>query len=335
MILHYLDTRNVGGIETHVETIAAAQRDLDLDARILVHKNYVGSPSQARLAAGPAPVQVAGSFSGLLGLLRHERPAMLHTHGYKAGILGRIAARLAGVPVISTFHAGERGTGAMRLYQLADEWSAWLGGRLAVSQAIADALPFGAKVIRNFVTPAQEARPEPAGPMFLFAGRLSAEKGPDLFQALAASRAAAGRWVMVGDGPMRDGLERTGATPVEMAGLAPSITPWLAQASALVMTSRREGLPMAALEAMAQGVPVIAPSTGGLGALIDHGRNGFLYPTGDMEAAAACIDRLAAMPAGERNAMGEASLTTIRDHYSPAVVLPGIIAHYRKAGYRG
>ncbi|MCB1425825.1 MAG: glycosyltransferase [Zhengella sp.] len=334
MILHYLDARYVGGIETHVETIVAAQRAEGLDARILLHAVYSESPAHARFRAAGLPIAVAADFVGLCRLLRIMRPDMVHTHGYKAGILGRIAARLVHVPVVSTFHAGERARGAVGVYQWIDEKTAFLGGRLAVSRDIACALPWSATVIRNFVNPAARPRTEPATPVFLFAGRLSREKGPDLFLKLANMRARSGEWRLLGDGPMREELVLSLNSPAVLEGFAINITPWLERTTALVMTSRKEGLPMAALEAMGLGVPVIAPAVGALPDLVRHGVNGYLYPPGDMEEAAACIDRLMASGPAARSAMGEAAIATIRAAYSPQTAMPAIFAAYRRAGYR-
>lgn len=334
MILHYLDARYVGGIETHVETIVREQRRTGHDARVLLHDVYETSPAHERFLASGLPVIVAGGFAGLCRWLRVMTPGLLHTHGYKAGILGRLGARFSGVPVVSTFHAGERAPGMVGLYQAIDEQTSFLGTRLAVSRDIALNLPGASTLIRNFVTPAESPRPEPLEPVFLFAGRLSPEKGPDLFLKLAQMRSEAGDWRLLGDGPMREELVLSLSSPAVMEGFAMNITPWLEKTTALVMTSRKEGLPMAALEAMGLGVPVIAPAIGALPGLIRDGVNGFLYTAGDMDAAAQCLDRLTALPRDRRQAMSEDAIATIRARYSPKTALPAIMQAYLDAGYR-
>ena len=247
MILHYLDARLVGGIETHVEAIVRAQRDAGKDARILLHTAYTDSPAQARFAASGLPVVIAGGFAGLQRLIGKARPDLLHTHGYKAGIFGRLAARLAHVPVVSTFHAGERGSGMVGLYQRLDEATSGLGLRLAVSRDIAATLPQPVTLIRNFITPAKAPRLLPSTDNFLFAGRLSHEKGPDLFQDLARLRPDAGEWHMIGDGPMRADLENAAPSPVIMDGFQPSIGAFLDKASALVLTRTQAALERSAV----------------------------------------------------------------------------------------
>ena len=333
MILHTLDARHVGGIETHVETIARSQRDIGLDARIVLWRAYENSPALERLGDCGVPLEIAGGMAGLRAILKRLRPGLLHTHGYKAGIAGRLAARLAGIPVVSTFHAGERGAGMVGLYQNLDEWTSFLGGRLAVSAQIAAQMPFSTAVIRNFVTPAHAPREVPRKPAFLFAGRLSHEKGPDLFASLARKHAASAHFAMLGDGPMRGDIEREAGDAVLFHGLVRDVGPHLDAASALVMTSRREGLPMIALEAMARGVPVIAPRIGALGELIRDGENGLLFPAEDLAAASACLERFLGLDSRAQAAMGEAAWQTVRDGYSPQCVLPVIHAAYAKAGY--
>ncbi len=334
MIVHYLDASAIGGIETHVETVVRALGDAGHPAAVILHRQYDASPVRKRYEAAGLEVHVAGGATALPALFGKLQPSIIHTHGYKAGIFGRPLARLMGIPVISTFHAGERGTGRMRLYQRADEWTSLLAPRLAVSTQIAESLPFGATVMRNFVTLPVQPRREPSDPRFVFAGRLSHEKGPDLFCALAERFAGQGKFEMHGEGQMRAELEARFGEAVDFCGFAPAIAPVLAHTTALVMTSRREGLPMIALEAMAAGVPVIAPATGGLTGLINDGRNGFLFEPEDEASMEAAMERFLALDDDARRSVGEAARRTIRQTYSAQAVLPDLLAAYAAAGWK-
>jgi glycosyltransferase involved in cell wall biosynthesis len=84
----------------------------------------------------------------------------------------------------------------------------------------------------------------------------------------------------------------------------------------LAITSRAEGLPLAALEAMAHGVPVAAFAVGDLPALIDHGSSGFIAPAGDLAALRACVAAWHAMSPEQHAAMGQAAWRCVRDRYS-------------------
>lgn len=336
MILHYLDASSIGGIETHVENVAGAQNAAGAHAAVILHRRYPGSPVENRYRSAGLEVFVAGGVAGLLRTMRTIRPSILHTHGYKAGIAGRFAALATGVPCVSTFHAGERGAGRVALYQAIDSWTSFLAPRIAVSQAIADALPFRAEVVRNFVTPAPAMRRTPLNRRLVFAGRLSHEKGPDLFCRLAAAipdRSV--QWDMYGDGPMRDRLEADHAHRVAFHGFTNAMGAVLEKASALVMTSRNEGLPMVALEAMAKGVPVIAPRVGGLPDLIEDGVDGFLFDVEDEAAMRMAVGRFCSLDKGAVEQMGFAARSKIEAGYSPRAILPRLAAIYARAGWRG
>lgn len=128
-----------------------------------------------------------------------------------------------------------------------------------------------------------------------YVGRLSSEKGPDLFLDTLiplCQRHPHLYAVMLGDGPERATLQAR----IDAAGLAERITlpgfqrdmqAWMTRLDALVISSRTEGTPMILLEAMQDGVPVVAFGVGGIPDVIEHGRSGLL-------AAPLAVDELAA-----------------------------------------
>lgn len=327
-----LDSRDLGGIESHVLQLAGGMAAAGHKPRVLFWADYGGHPLRAALdQAGLAHETLSGGFQGLIGLLRQRRPAVLHTHGYKAGIMGRLAARLAGVPGVSTFHAGEPGTGKLRLYVLLDRLTARLGHRIAVSAAIADTLPAPVALIANFVELPDETMIAGPHDRVGFVGRLSFEKGPDLFCALA-SRLPAQRWTIYGDGPMRAELEARHGAEVTFLGRVVPMAPHWPEIGLLVMSSRHEGLPLAALEAMAHGVPVAAFGVGGLPDLIQPGRNGFLAPAGDLEALAAAIGEWTTLSTDARAELGRHARATIAARFSVAGGIAAVLKEYRAAG---
>jgi glycosyltransferase involved in cell wall biosynthesis len=131
-----------------------------------------------------------------------------------------------------------------------------------------------------------------------YSGRISEEKGPDLFVDLASRlRDREARFVMTGAGPMdastrrRAGRLRLDAT-LEFRGVVADIADHLRHLDVLVLPSRQDGRPVVVLEALASGVPVVASRLGGIPEMVQDGVNGFLCPPGDVAAMAACIDRL-------------------------------------------
>jgi glycosyltransferase involved in cell wall biosynthesis len=309
-----LDSRGAGGIETHVAELAEGLAEAGERPRVLFLQDHGPHPLRDRLAAARIPQEVlAGGFTPLARRLRGGRPRLLHTHGYKANLLGRAAARLARVRVVASFHAGERPTGAVGLWDAADRWTSCLGGRIAVSAPIRARIPWGAVLVPNFVAlPATVSVPGPA--TVAFVGRLSPEKGPDLFCDLAALLPGLG-FEAFGDGPMRGACELQAAGRVRFHGARPGMGDAWSGIGLLAITSRAEGLPLAALEAMAHGVPVAAFAVGALPALIRDGVDGFLAPPGDLDALAQRIRRWAGLSQDARAAMGKAARAAIATGY--------------------
>ena len=152
MIWLFIDSSGVGGAERHIATIAKSLARRGLEPRIVLYEAHGNNPWLAQLRETGVLVRVLdGTLRGLFAALRRERPDLLHTHGYKAGILGRAAARMLGVPVISTFHSGQRETFPVNVYSFVDEWSSILGGRIAVSEDVRRRLPFPATHVTNYI----------------------------------------------------------------------------------------------------------------------------------------------------------------------------------------
>jgi glycosyltransferase involved in cell wall biosynthesis len=323
-----LDSRAMGGIESHVAQLAEALVGADIAVEVLFLQDHGSHPLKQRLStAGIKWSVLSGTLTSLLRRLKKDRPTILHTHGYKSGILGRVAARLQGIAVASTYHAGEIGRGRMSAYDFIDCWTGFLAhSRIAVSQAIAERIPSKANVIDNFVRlPSSPS----TGDQIAFVGRLSEEKAPDLFVELAA-RLPTEQFHIYGDGPMRDSLMDGAPANVMFHGVQAEMESVWPRIGLLIMPSRHEGLPMAALEAMSHGIPVAASAVGGLPNLIAEQQNGYLYRVGDLDALENCI-RAWRSNAETRSFLSANALGTIETRFSPRAVLPKILDQYRQA----
>jgi glycosyltransferase involved in cell wall biosynthesis len=138
---------------------------------------------------------------------------------------------------------------------------------------------------------AREALRLPADvPVVAFVGRLSPEKAPEVL--LRALRGTATRILVAGEGPLREALAAE-ADPeqVRFLGFLSDVRPVLAAADVLALPSRTEGLPMAVLEAMAAGLPVVASAVGSLPEVLGEGA-GLLVPPGDVPALRLALERL-------------------------------------------
>ena len=329
-----VDTRSVGGIERYIEMLARSFARHGIPVEVVLYQDHGPNPWLDQLAAARASVRVLeGSFRALVTALSQQRPGLLHTHGYKAGVLGRAAARLSGVPVVSTFHSGERAPFPVNAYNLLDAWTSFLGARIAVSRPIQARLPFRSEYIPNYVLTPNAV---PGGPLPMraaFVGRLSEEKGPDVFCALARASPTGVEWHAFGTGPLRGALEAEFGDCVRFHGVVADLSEMWPSIGVLVMPSRYEGLPLAALEALAAGVPVLATRVGGLPSIVEHGQTGWLFEPGDESAALRHLATWRSLGIEEQQAMRSACWGHIRNHFSEANHLPALLCVYKEAGF--
>jgi glycosyltransferase involved in cell wall biosynthesis len=339
-IVLLLDSSGIGGIETHVATLAAALRRAGEDAQIVFLADHGENPFHAQLRTLDLPFAVLdGQVKSLWNGLRRLRPQWLHTHGYKAGLIGRLVARLQGLPVVSTYHAGERAPFPVGLYQRLDEWTGFLAEGIAVSEPIARKLPFRAELIPNFIRiPEAISLPLRSKPGVAFVGRLSPEKAPERFCALARLMPDRARFHLYGDGPMRPALEAEFGGHVTFHGFRADMQAAWPEIDLLVIPSRAEGLPMAALEAIARGIPLIATDVGALASVIGEGEAGFLLPDGPDEAVIAAglgaLESWLARDDGARRALSAQARARAIRHFGEGPALLAIRAVYARAARR-
>jgi glycosyltransferase involved in cell wall biosynthesis len=271
------------------------------------------------------PVRDARGLLELVALIRRERPDIVHANSSKAGILGRLAAMVAGVPItVFTVHGWAfkaYGGLAARLYRTADRVMA---RATTITICVTDserATGLGAgtcdakrtTVIPNAIDTrtAPRARHASDPPRIITVGRLAWPKDPQtLLDALGRLRKRTFAAVIVGDGPQRPGAEarirELGlASSVQILGARDDVPDLLARSDVFVLASRSEGGPISILEAMAAGLPVVASAVGGVGELVQDGSTGLLAPAGDAGALAAAVQRLLDDPE-LRHRMGEA-----------------------------
>jgi glycosyltransferase involved in cell wall biosynthesis len=286
----------------------------------------------------------------LLVLLRRERPHILHASSSKAGVLGRVAAWLAGVPIrIFTVHGwafsaheGSRSSvylWADRLVRPLTTVTVCVAERERVAGIAAGTCRAqNTVVIHNGVDAG--AAPEavhanPGPPRIVSVGRLQAPKDAlTLVRALARLPKGSFEAVLVGAGPDRPlveaevrrlGLERA----VELAGARHDVPEILAGADLFVLSSASEGLPMTILEAMAAGLPVVASDVGGVPEAVVDGETGLLVPPGDPASLAAAIERLLE-DASLRRRLGQAGHARAKEWFDVASFQRAHVDLYRR-----
>ena len=170
----------------------------------------------------------------------------------------------------------------------------------------------------------------------LCVARLTTQKGQDvLLRALPAVRAAAGPVVLtlLGDGPERASLQSLAATlgiaeAVRFEGTVADVGPYLAEASVFVLPSRYEGMPLALLEAMAAGVPVVASAVPGNREVVRDGVNGVLVSPEDPEALAAGLTTILT-DRGMAARLAATARINVADRYSVATMADRTLGVYR------
>jgi len=246
---------------------------------------------------------------------------ILLTHSYKPNVLGRIAARLAGIPIVAVSRGWTWENFKVRMYERCDRLNLRYVDRVvAVSDGQAEKIrkagvkPDRVTVIRNSarVHAFTEKNPEgqhelqamfadsPVSRLVISAGRLSPEKGFDVL--VRAARKVLEVEPSFGFVHFGEGNELTMIAALVrefgiakrfiLAGFRPNIDKYLPWADLVVLPSHTEGLPNVALEASAAGVAVVATRVGGTPEVISDGETGLLVPPGQPDAMADAILRL-------------------------------------------
>lgn len=334
-VVHVITRTNIGGPAVIAASLLADDRHADVQQSLVrgtpgadEGDYFEGSPLLVRtttvhgLGRSPKPLDDLRALVSLVRLLRRERPDVVHTHMAKAGVLGRIAAFVARVPVrIHTFHGhllhgyfGALATRVVvateRLMRLVTTHSVVVGSsvhRDLVEAGVVDARR--SSVINPGVEPfvladRSEARRTLGLPVdvdvVMYVGRLAQIKRPDRFLDLADDLAAhrGAVFALVGDGPLGDECRaRTARTPNAVAlGWQRDLGTLLAAADVVVLCSDNEGVPLLLIEAALAGRPVVTTDVGAVRDVVRDGETGVLVPAGDRAALASAVRSLLADP---------------------------------------
>lgn len=242
---------------------------------------------------------------------------VVHSHGYKADVYVYFALRGTNTPFVSTCHNWIKSGFLVSLYGIIDRFVLRsYAGVIAVSDEVkarllkAGVRPEKIQLIRNGIdlrpfggaTPSLHFAARELGDVITigWVGRLSSEKGADIFLRAAARVLAEHpntRFVMTGDGPDLANIttlikELHIRENVSMLGRREDMPAVYASLDILVSSSRQEGLPMAILEGMANGLPLIATAVGDVPTVVLDDMTGIVVPSEDVELLAAAMDKL-------------------------------------------
>ncbi len=352
-ILHVFRTP-VGGLFRHVRDLARGQHERGHQVGILCDSSTGGATGAGLLelaepccALGVTRIPISrlpglGDLGGIRQTLSHARkiaPDIIHCHGAKGGLYGRIAGRLNGSPTVYTPHGGslhyEWRSPEGFVFLAAEKLLARVGTGIhfvcAFEKRAFDAkIGLGAKshaVVHNGLWP-EEFTPrtlDADATDILFVGDMRHLKGVDVFLHAMKRLEPGVTACLVGDGPDLETF-RSLAKSLSLAASFPGRMPAdkaFRRGRILVMPSRAESFPYVVLEALAQSVPLIASRVGGIPEMLDDAQ--MVSPGDAGELAQAIAAALAA------NSLAEESTKRterVRRDFTAARMIDGVLAFY-------
>jgi glycosyltransferase involved in cell wall biosynthesis len=295
------------------------------------------------------PIDPRSDYRALLEIIRvvrSERPGLIHAHTSKAGVLGRLAARITGVPAVFTAHTWSFAEGTSLRWKalgipserMAAAWTKRIitvseaNRRIALEKRVGSAEKL-VTVHNGVPDDPRRANPASGNPVTLvMVARFSAQKDHSTLLSALAGIHSPFRLLLVGDGPTLPVVQAEAARlglqeRIEFLGARTDIPGILSQCQAMLLITNWEGFPITILEAMRAGLPVIASDTGGNGEAVVHERTGLLVPPRDINAVQNAVVRL--LESAElRVRLGNAGRTRYEEEFGLSSMLSRTLSVY-------
>jgi glycosyltransferase involved in cell wall biosynthesis len=293
------------------------------------------------LGRSPRPWDDLRALRTLTREMRLFRPHIVHTHTAKAGVLGRAAAKAAGVPaLVHTFHGhllhGYFSPPVTRVVVETERGLARLTDRLVAvgGQVRDDLLQAGigracqyAVVAPGIALPVMPARAaarqslglSPDVPVVVLVARLTAIKRPERFLELARRLAhthPSAVFAVCGEGDLLPALQAQAGPNVRFLGWRGDVETVYAASDLVVLTSDNEGMPVSLIEAALCGVPAVATRVGSVAEVVLDGQSGLLCPP-DVEELTRHVSRLLSED-GLRSRLGAGAAAHAMAHFGRA-----------------
>lgn len=288
------------------------------------------------------------AFKEMLSLIRLLRPTLVHAHSSKAGFLGRLAARAAGVPAIFTAHGWGFAEGVSWRRKLLASIGERLVARLSsgiitVSEADRElamryriAQQRNMTVIHNGVSDTSERSRPDAGDAahIVMVARFAPQKDQALLLKALVGQEKPFRLSLVGEGPNQTAVQALAkelglSGRVNFLGAVNNVNHILAGVNIFVLATNWEGLPISILEAMRAGLPVIASDVGGVREAVVDCETGFLVDRGNLVMLRSRLEQLLGDPE-LRNKMGEAGRKRYLEHFTVERMLEATLRVYKE-----
>lgn len=355
-IVQVIETADPGGAESVLVALAQGMRSAHESAGVTLLEGWT---SQTLREIG-IPVEVMplrrsfdlGWTSRFARYLREQQADVVHAHEFAGSCYAALGAKLAGVPLVCTIHGKNywpdryyRRAAFRRVLATASsfvtvsndlrDFAAGVlgvdGKRIRVIHNGVDAMKYS----RNNATRAtlrEQLGLGDADEAILAVGELSAVKGHEVLIRAAASLTRARpalHVVIAGEGGERARLLELAAQlgfgdRLHLLGFRRDVPALLSAADIFAMPSYSEGMPLAMIEAMATGTPIVASEVGGIPSLITHGTDGVLTKAGDADALASALKTLLENP-GSRRTCADSAHRRFLNHFS----LSSMLDNYR------
>ncbi len=314
-ILHIIGGGEIGGAEQHVLTLLKGIDRTRFTPHLvcLTHGPFAALARESNIPTRTLPMHFPLDPTPLPGIIRWARQKginLVHTHGSRANLLGRLGARWLGVPSLTTVHSS-------LAHDYLSPWSARLAlgldrltlpltsGIITVSEYLAKEVALrggrNLETIYNGQAPISFDDPSssrhqfrlqwgiPADALILGTiGRLHPAKGQTyLIKAVTQLRLKFPNLhlLLIGDGPLRQDLEfelKQSTIPHTLTGYLPQAYKALPAMDLFVLPSVSEGMGLVLLEAMQAGIPIVASAVGGIPEVVRAGKDGLLVSLGDV-----------------------------------------------------
>jgi len=321
-VLHLIETGGPGGAERMMVHLAAGLGPEYRSEAALIRDSWLGTALRER----GVPVTMLrdghhgslGTLQDLLRIIRETRVAILHSHEFFMNTLGLVASGMTGVPLVATVHGRNyyadrfRRRAAYRLVArlarmvaVSEDVRLFLADRIGISHSRITVIPNGVPLNHAPCDKRTSALRESldlhqrnhvvgvVGSLYPVKGhRYLIEGSPQVID-----RFPHVVFLIVGRGGLREELEahtrQLGvASHFRFLGHRDDVSDILAICDIFVLPSLSEGMPLALLEAMAAGIPIVATKVGGVPEVIKDGETGILVPPGDGHILAMSIVRL-------------------------------------------
>jgi glycosyltransferase involved in cell wall biosynthesis len=366
----YLITRSeLGGAQTHLmdlvsgfrnhfdQVVVAGQSDSAIAAGegkrdyLTSELRQIDVPFHAveHLVQPISPRTDLKAVAEITALIRRVKPDLIHAHTSKAGILGRLAGRLTGVPSVFTAHTWSFAEGTSLKWKalgipserIAARWTKRIitvseaNRRTALEKRVGT--PEKLVTVHNGISDDKgRANPALSKPVTLaMVARFSQQKDHRTLLAALAGIRTSFKLLLVGDGPTLPEVKAEAASlgltdRVEFSGARNDVANLLGRSQVLLLITNWEGFPITILEGMRAGLPVIATDIGGTSESVAHEETGLLVPPRDITALQAALTRLLGN-ADLRVRMGRAGRARYEREFALSAMLRRTLTVYEAA----